>query len=151
MPIFQSKNRVAFNQSILAKSVAFAISPLLAINLAFAAEDAPIDVEKKGYERIIVTGQKIARTLQETPASIAVFSTDRIEQQNLGDFSEVLFETANVHSEANGSFSIRGINATSVTGGGNSGLASVYVDGASLPSRIFRNGFSIHNAFPMIQ
>jgi len=142
MPIFQSKNRVAFNQSILAKSVAFAISPLLAINLVFAAEDAPIDVEKKGYERIIVTGQKITRTLQETPASIAVFSTDKIEQQNLGDFSEVLFETANVHSEANGSFSIRGINATSVTGGGNSGLASVYVDGASLPSRIFRNGFS---------
>jgi len=134
-------NQSPFSKSKLAKSIGVAIGSLLSINMAFAAEEIK-DKDVKSYEKIVVTGQKITRTLQETPASIAVFSADKIEQQNVGDFSEVLFETANVHSEENGGFSIRGIDAVSVTGGGNSGLASVYVDGASLPQRSFENGFS---------
>jgi len=142
MSIFQRKQRIAFKRSTLAKSIALAISPVLAMNIAYAAEEAPVDSEKKGYEKIVVTGQKITRTLQETPASIAVFTSDKLDQQNVGDFSEVLFETANVHTNSNGGFSIRGIDAVSVTDSGNSGLASVYVDGASLPRRSFENGFS---------
>ncbi len=132
----------SFKKSRLAASVAIAVGSALTFNVAVAADEASTNDEKKGYEKIVVTGQKITRTLQETPSSIAVFSTDKLDQQNVGDFSEVLFETANVHSEGNGGFSIRGIDAVSVTGGGNSGLASVYVDGASLPQRAFENGFS---------
>ncbi|MCP4992110.1 MAG: TonB-dependent receptor plug domain-containing protein [Colwellia sp.] len=67
-------------------------------------------------------------------------------QQNLGEISEVLFETANVHSSAAGSFSIRGIDGFNVSGAGTSALASVYVDGAALPERLIRNGFSTWDA-----
>ena len=141
-PMFKNSRSSSFKKSRLAVSVAIAVGSAMTFNVAVAADEASTNDEKKGYENIIVTGQKITRTLQETPASIAVFSTDKLEQQNVGDFSEVLFETANVHGEDNGAFSIRGIDAVSVTGGGNSGLASVYVDGASLSARDFQNGFS---------
>ena len=94
------------------------------------------------YEKITVSGQKLTRTLQQTPTSIAVFGAEKIAQQNLGDISELLFETANVHSSAAGSFSIRGIDGFNVSGAGTSALASIYIDGAALPERLIRNGFS---------
>lgn len=91
-------------------------------------------------ERIIVTGQKIARTLQETTTSVAVVTAQDIEQQNITSFSDALTVTANTSSTSNGGFSIRGINGSNVSGGGNSYLASVYVDGASLPRQMINGG-----------
>jgi len=98
------------------------------------------------YEKIIVTGQKISRTLQETPASIAVFSADKIAQQNTGLISDLLCETANVHTTSGGGFNIRGIDGFNVSGAGSSSLASVYVDGAALPERLVRYSFSTWDA-----
>lgn len=94
-------------------------------------------------ESIIVTGQKIDRSLQETTASVAVITSVQIEEKNINNFSDVLIETANAHPTAGGGFSIRGINGFNVSGGGNSYLASIYVDGASVPQRmIYGGGFS---------
>ena len=42
--------------------------------------------EEQHVERIIVTGQKIARTLQETTTSVAVVTAAQIEQQNISSF-----------------------------------------------------------------
>lgn len=105
---------------------------------AFAEEQAG---EQEEYEKIMVRGQKITRTLQETPASIAVFSADKLEQQELGSLSETLFEAANVHATPGG-INIRGIDGFNVSGGGNSALASVYIDNAAMPRRLIANGFS---------
>jgi len=91
-------------------------------------------------ETIIVTGQKIDRTLQETPASVVVVTRKNIEQQNINDLYDVFERTPNVTGDFGAGFSIRGIDAFNVSGGGNSYLASVYVDGAALPSRMIQQG-----------
>jgi len=97
-------------------------------------------VEEHKIERIMVTGQKITRTLQETTTSVAVVTAQDIEQQNISSFFDALTITANTHATSDGSFSIRGIDGTNVSGGGNSYLASVYVDGASLPRQMISGG-----------
>ncbi|MBL4630423.1 MAG: TonB-dependent receptor [Paraglaciecola sp.] len=126
-----------FKKGKIAISIAVTFSAVVSSQIVHAQQSNATD-----YENIIVTGQKLTRTLQETPTSIAVFGAEKMEQQNLGDNSEMLFETANVHSSATGSFSIRGIDGFNVSGAGTSALASIYVDGAALPERLIRNGFS---------
>ena len=111
-------------------------------SLAFnVSADNAVDSKQEDYEKIMVRGQKITRTLQETPASIAVFSADKMEQQELGSLSETLFEAANVHA-SDGSINIRGIDGFDVSGAGSSALASVYIDNAAAPERLVSNGFS---------
>ena len=100
---------------------------------AFAQEDI------SGVEKIVVTGQKIDRSLQETAASVAVFTEKNLEQQNITNFGEILAHAPNVNFD-DYSFSIRGIDAFNVSGGGNSYLASVYVDGAALAYRMIQSG-----------
>ncbi len=91
-------------------------------------------------ERIMVTGQKIDRTVQETAASVAVITADQIEDQNINDLYDALERTPNVSGHLRAGFNIRGIDAFNVSGGGNSYLASVYVDGAPMPYRVIQQG-----------
>ena len=89
---------------------------------------------KPGNSEIVVTGEKTNRSLQETPASVAVTTNRTITDQTLLGVYDVLNRTPNV--VANGSdtrFSIRGIDAFNVSGGGDGLLATVYLDGASIP------------------
>ena len=58
---------------------------------AFAQEDI------SGVEKIVVTGQKIDRSLQETAASVAVFTEKNLEQQNITNFGEILAHAPNVN------------------------------------------------------
>ncbi|NQZ89340.1 MAG: TonB-dependent receptor [Colwellia sp.] len=118
---------------------AVSASLLLSATHHVIAAEVTLD-EEQHVERIIVTGQKIARTLQETTTSVAVVTAAQIEQQNISSFYDALTITANTHATSDGSFSIRGINGTNVSGGGNSYLASVYVDGASLPRQMISGG-----------
>jgi iron complex outermembrane receptor protein len=112
---------------------------VLASGTSVVAQESPSVV----LEEVIVTGHKIARSLQDTPSSVAVINSNQIEERDISEFSEFVLTTANAHSAtADGGFSIRGIDAFSVTGGGDSFLASVYVDGAPLPRRLIRSGFS---------
>ncbi len=85
-------------------------------------------------DEIIVTGEKANRTLQDTPASVAVTTNATITDQNLISAYDILERTPNL--AVNGSktsFSIRGIDAFNVSGSGDGALASVYLDGAVLP------------------
>lgn len=128
-------------RSKLALAIALSLGASIVAPTALAQDN-----NSDKYESITVTGQKISRTLQETPASIAVFSTDALQEKNLGTVSEVLFEAANIHGNANGGFNIRGVDAFNVSGAGNSALATVYIDGAAMPERMTRNGFSTWDA-----
>lgn len=140
-PFAKRQSALSLRHSKVASAISIALGSFITFN-AVAEQNPGPGAEKQKYEKIVVTGQKISRTLQETPASIAVFTSDKMEQQNLGDISEVMFETANIHSNANGGFSIRGIDGFNVSGAGSSGLASIYIDGSAMPRRMVSNGFS---------
>ena len=119
--------------STLSQAITLALTGLVLTSTPLLADDEKI-------ETITVTGQKIDRSLQETPASVAVVTNQQIEQQNLIDMFDVLEQMPNVTGRFGRDFSIRGINAFNVSGGGNSFLTSVYVDGAILPRRMIEQG-----------
>lgn len=96
-----------------------------------------------GPEEVVVVGQKIDRSLQDTPASVRVVTAGDIEDENINHMYDVLERSVNVTGDLGMGFRIRGIDSFSVSGGGNSYLASVYSDGAALPYRaIQERGFS---------
>ncbi|MFT3727856.1 MAG: TonB-dependent receptor [Terricaulis sp.] len=85
-------------------------------------------------EEIIVTGEKIDRSLQDTPTSVQVVTARDIERQSLVDVYDALARTANVTSTFDDTgFTIRGISNSNVTGVGTGDLATVYLDGSPLP------------------
>ncbi|MDQ9091584.1 TonB-dependent receptor [Pseudoalteromonas haloplanktis] len=124
---------MAIRSSKLACAVAFAISGVTFSNIVHADDISKI-------EKIMVKGQKIDRTLQDTPASVAVITSQIIERENLNDFYDVLARTPNASGTDGSGFNIRGIDAFGVTDGGSGGLASVYIDGAPVPYRIMQQG-----------
>lgn len=86
-------------------------------------------------EEIIVTGEKLERSLQDTPTSVKVVSAEQIETENLLDLEDVIERTANLAPNYAGTgFTIRGVSNTNVSGTGVGDLATVYVDGSPLPS-----------------
>lgn len=129
---------VKHRKQAVSNAVKIALATSLAISPFAFAED------ENDIEKIIVTGQKIDRTLQETPASVAVITNKILEEQKLNDLYDALSVIPNVTGEVGvGGFTIRGIDSFNVSGGGNSFLTSVYVDGAPLPMReIQQGGFS---------
>ncbi len=110
----------------------------IAVATALASTSALANT-KNDIEEVVVTGLKVERSLQDTPVSISLTTAKDMEVQGMVDLYDVLSRTANVSAETSNSFSIRGIDAfnVSTTGhsGSNSGLVSVFVDGASLPYR----------------
>lgn len=86
---------------------------------------------------IVVTGERVERSLQETVSSVAVTTSRRIDQENLQTLQDVFNRTANV-SETYGStgFTIRGIANQGVSSAGDAPLSTIYVDGAALPDQI---------------
>lgn len=83
-------------------------------------------------DKIVVTGEKRQRSLQDTVTSVAVTTEARIEQENLQNVYEVFNRTANMaQTYGDAGFSIRGIR--DIDGGGDAPLATIYLDGAALP------------------
>lgn len=91
--------------------------------------------------QIIVTGQKITRSLQDTQASVSVVDAQAIDDANFRDVDDVLNQTANVASLFDGSgFSIRGLRNTGAGAGSSSDVAAIFVDGVFIPSNLLANG-----------
>ena len=82
-------------------------------------------------EEIVVTGEKLGRTLQETTTAVSVFSAVDIEDQGDNSVMEMLNRAANTSSNEEGRISIRGIEDGGAFGGVSS-LVSVQVDGSTL-------------------
>ena len=90
--------------------------------------------EALNLDRITVLGEKTERSLQDTTTSVAVTTSVRIEQENLLNLGDILNRTANVTSMWGGrGFTIRGI---ANEAGAPNPLATVYLDGAALPSQV---------------
>lgn len=92
------------------------------------------EVQQSADSNLIVTGEKTSRSLHDTVASIAVATHRSIHNQNLISAYDILDRTPNVVADGNHtSFSIRGVDAFNVTGSGDGPLASVYIDGMTIP------------------
>ncbi len=91
-------------------------------------------------EEIQVIGEKIGRSIQDTPTSVAVITPDMMAEQQILNMNDVLDQTPNVHAQPNYGLTIRGIDAFSVSSNSYSYLASVYQDGAPLPYRVIQKG-----------
>ena len=91
----------------------------------------PADSNAK-LEEVVVTGEKIQRSLMETTTAISVFDGEGIAAQGDRDLADMLRRAGNTTSNAEGGISIRGISQEGAGGGTGSPLISVQVDGVTL-------------------
>lgn len=106
----------------LGKKSALTVAAFTACSQAAWAEKPTID------EEIIVTGQKIERSLQDTKESVVVFSNKMVEERNITSLEDVFRQTPGT-SYINGSFRIRGIDDGPISTPNRASLASIVVDG----------------------
>lgn len=118
------------------------------------AQDAGLDAVAAASDEdednvIIVTGQKLDRSLQDTQASVAVTDQQKIDDANFRDIFDVFNQTANVTSVIDGEgFTIRGLRNTGAgSADATSDVASIFIDGVFIPGSLLTNGaFSIWDA-----
>lgn len=105
-------------------------APVDAPQTAIPADDAP-EPSPVQLEGIVVRGEKVERSLQDTASSVAALSGPLIDDSYITDIDQILFRVPNV-SGGDGGFSIRGIPERGLgTGTGDtSQTAAIYVDGA---------------------
>lgn len=101
---------------------------------------ASLDPEVHEVDTIVVSGQKIERTLLDTQASVGVVTREDILNKDLTSFREAFRTMANVMSGdwLDSGFVIRGINSEGLTPG--SPLATTYIDGAEQTTNGARRG-----------
>ncbi|WJI15500.1 TonB-dependent receptor [Pseudoxanthomonas winnipegensis] len=101
--------------------------------LPAAAQQAPTAATATDLDKVTVKGEKTDRSLQDTASSVAVTTSARIEQENLLSLSDLINRTPNVTPMyGQRGFTIRGIADES---GAPNPLATIYLDGAALPSQ----------------
>lgn len=110
---------------------ATALAVLAALSSEAVAQSDNTDMGEA--EVIVVTGQKIARSTQETKESVAVVTDQDIERYELQDLNDVYALSANVYDMGAGeTFGIRGVSQNSAsTGGGTGEMGSLYIDGVA--------------------
>ncbi|WP_230656124.1 TonB-dependent receptor [Psychrobacter sp. I-STPA10] len=123
-------------QAIVAVSFAGAsMSSMAEIAIVPLAEDEAITLQEDilpstTVAPIVVTGQKMGRTAEETVGSVKITTSAEIDENPaLRDFTDVLANTANVSINTGYNFSIRGISRIGATGGSGADTYSVIVDG----------------------
>ncbi|WP_307512780.1 TonB-dependent receptor [Brevundimonas vesicularis] len=113
----------------------------LVILLAAGSAAAQTQDQPTSVEDIVVTGEKTDRSLQDTPTSVGVVTSRRVEQEAIQTLGEVFQRTANLtETYGHTGFTIRGVNNQGVSGGGDAALTTIYVDGAPLPPTITFSG-----------
>lgn len=115
----------------------FKLSRILLLGTALAAVPFSVSAQEARDEAsnadIVVTSQKIERSVQDTKESIGIVTAEMIQDRNLFDLEDVYNQTANAYDLTNGqNFGIRGITQNSVaTSGGQGDLGSIYLDGVA--------------------
>ena len=89
---------------------------------------------------IVVEGDLLQRTAQETTVSVAIFDGVELDQSPERDVFELFDRAANVNRAGPNSFSIRGIDAFGVGGASGGLVVNTEVDGVSLPVDVFQGG-----------
>lgn len=125
----------------------FGVSSLVFLTLGAAplsaqSQNAPDEAQAtQEAEGIVVTGEKVDRSLQDTITSVGVVTGETIEAQGITTLSEAFDYIANVNlGNSQGGFSIRGIPFDNLLGAGSSPLAQIYVDDVTLSDQSVRFG-----------
>lgn len=144
--------RISSNSKIL-KSTALA-TVLAAAPYAIAQETTDEPEREARQETIVVTGEKQDRSLQDTVASVDVTTAADIEALNIVDLEDVLRRVGNAGFVTTGSgrneqFTLRGVQSQGVTGGSNTPVSTLYIDGAVVPNQAA--GAAISNAWDVQQ
>ncbi|MEM6485295.1 MAG: TonB-dependent receptor [Pseudomonadota bacterium] len=107
--------------------------------------------QPKPIEEIIVTGQQIDRSLQETKESVALVSAETIDQRTLLDIEDVLLQTANIAPSASvvGNVSIRGISRAPFAIGGVGDTSNTFYDDVAITNQAL--GFISRNTWDVEQ
>ncbi|MBT0670459.1 TonB-dependent receptor [Novosphingobium profundi] len=125
------------------KAVLLGFSSLAAMVPAVAsAQSAPEDAQqgdsRRAMNEIIVTAQKTATTLQDTPVSIVAMSGDSLNEQGKSELRDVLDQVAGVNfsSAAYGTTNInmRGVEGITAAQGKTDPAVAVYFDGSVQPA-----------------
>ena len=116
------------------KGVTLGIAIAAALASSAHGAQSPLQIEE-----VIVRGEKIERSLQDTSASVAVYSEAMIVEQNFVDLYDAINQTPNVVGLfADGGFTIRGMrNVGASPGDQTSDVSTVYLDGVFIPSRLY--------------
>ena len=122
------------SQSRLTPRLSLIAASLLAMSgLSYAQEQE--------LEEVIVKGEKVSRSIQDTVSSVGVFTSAQIDETAVYDIQDVFTRLANVNgADSNTGFTIRGINDNAVGAVGTTGLASFHVDGAFIGGSGISNG-----------
>ena len=92
------------SQNSLTPKLTILASALLAMSNTSIAQESPV-------EEIVVSGEKVERSLQDTVSSVAVFNETQITESAIYDIQDIFDRLANVNgAEGNEGFTIRGIN-----------------------------------------
>lgn len=93
--------------------------------------------QSKPIEQIIVTGQQIDRTLQETKESVALVSAQTIESRTLLDIEDILLQSANVAISDPGSanIAIRGVSRIPFAIGGVGDTSTTFYDDVAITNQ----------------
>lgn len=116
----------------LAVALCAALFPASAALAQSADTGAAQEQTATTLDKVVVTGEKSDRDLQDTASSVAVTTATRIEEENLQTLLDVLNRTPNVTTMyGNSGYTIRGIPSESNMP---NPMATTYIDGAALPS-----------------
>lgn len=113
----------------------------LLMNQAVLADELASDLERDNYielDSMMVTSQKIEKSLQDTKESVAIVTEEVIEQRGLTSLADIYEQTPGISGDQFG-FRIRGINSGQ-TGISRSELSSIYVDGVGLTGWVKNEG-----------
>ncbi|MEC8327741.1 MAG: TonB-dependent receptor [Pseudomonadota bacterium] len=112
-------------QSKTAFAISVALGASLYSNFVMSDDSVPQNVEN-----IVVYGQKIERSVQETKESVSVITLEEIERMPIADINNVFDITPNAYDLGFGeTFGLRGVSQNSLsTGGGDGALATLYID-----------------------
>ncbi|MEM6933437.1 MAG: TonB-dependent receptor [Pseudomonadota bacterium] len=91
-------------------------------------------------DQIVIQGELLDRTVQDTQTSVAVITGDELEQRGDSTLGQVIERTPGVSVGEGVDFTIRGINGRSITGfGGGGALVTTTVDGARISNFVRRD------------
>lgn len=129
--------------SILSLTVFALISPMASAQTSPTVAAKAVDPAIVELEKVEVTGEKIARDLQDTPTSVAAVANTQIETLGVRDLRDAFRLMANVNAnQSNTGFSIRGLNSEGIGSPGSNlrPLASLTIDGAAQSFEGIRRG-----------
>ncbi|MGB1581222.1 MAG: TonB-dependent receptor, partial [Nevskiales bacterium] len=118
--------------------------------LATAESDTSTSKGHKALDTVVVTGEKLGRSLQDTASSVSITTEAELEDYGDEGLEDVAERTANVTTSGQGELSIRGVSATGAEGlGGGSPVISTYLDG--VPVDNFGVASNVFDSFDMEQ